>query len=608
MQGLCAQIHLRRSTVATLHFRHCHARFARLHRVGSRVLIIRPSGHSSRARSIGRACSRDSARVAARWSVGRVADATGRWLAIADRCCVAPLVCRAPGAARSGQYHGLIRDSSGRAYRAPPSSSSTRSTGAAVKPSATSRVVSRRRARARARIAWKQRWMDSNAPCAGSCSRPVRRRRSIVTLSPARITEVGDWSPPGASRKSAQEVPIPVSVVSGDARGRRRRLQREPPQGTHPYRPVLSRPIRATRRSTSAASARPSGSPTTASSPASASTSTARSSLGPRRRRSTFSTSSGSRCCADRRGRCSARTRRPARSTSRRASRASRPKPTSSSITATSDFVQAKASIGGPALSRRSRADCRSPAPRATARVYNATSPRGRPQRPQQSRASGVSCCSHRRTRSPSRSAAGLHASAPRGLCAGRRRRRPDAARPRIGSTPQIAADLGYTPPSFNAFDRLDRRRHAARGPTRILGGAVVDVRAGQLGAGPADVDHRLALLGLGSVERPRLHRAAGDHHLGQSIHAAAMDAGGPLRRRDCHAHLGLVVGAFAFQQTHRFAPLQARSRARRRRVSSWRRAPLAATPGLLDGYGQTVGYRVRRTSARRCSASSNGR
>ena len=48
----------------------------------------------------------------------------------------------------------------------------------------------------------------------------------------------------------------------------------------------------------------------------------------------------------------------------------------------------------------------------------------------------------------------------------------------------------------------------------------------------PADLDDRLALLGLEPVERPRLHRPAGHDDLGGAVEAAAVDAGSPLRRR----------------------------------------------------------------------------
>ena len=97
---------------------------------------------------------------------------------------------------------------------------------------------------------------------------------------------------------------------------------------------------------------------------------------------------------------------------------------------------------------------------------------------------------------------------------------------------PQIAADLGYTPPSFNAFDRLTDVDTPLRS-YQDLGGASLTRRL-EARAGPADVDHRLALLGLESVERPRLHRPAGDDDLGRPVEAAAVDAGGPLRRGRC--------------------------------------------------------------------------
>ena len=110
----------------------------------------------------------------------------------------------------------------------------------------------------------------------------------------------------------------------------------------------------------------------------------------------------------------------------------------------------------------------------------------------------------------------------------------------------QIAAGLKYTPPSFNAFDRLTDIDSPLRS-NQDLGGASLNVDW-KLGAGPADLDHRLALLGLGSLERPRLHRPAGDHDLGRHVEAAPMDAGGPLRR-DVSRRLNFVAGAFVFSQ-----------------------------------------------------------
>ena len=57
--------------------------------------------------------------------------------------------------------------------------------------------------------------MDSKPPCAGLCSTPVRLWTIDITLSPSRITEAVVVT---ARRieEAAQEVPIPVSVVSGN--------------------------------------------------------------------------------------------------------------------------------------------------------------------------------------------------------------------------------------------------------------------------------------------------------------------------------------------------------------------------------------------------------
>ena len=95
---------------------------------------------------------------------------------------------------------------------------------------------------------------------------------------------------------------------------------------------------------------------------------------------------------------------------------------------------------------------------------------------------------------------------------------------------PQIAADLGYAPPSFNAFDRLTDVDSPLRS-YQDLGGSVAARRLGSR-AGPADLDHRVALLELEPLERSRLHRPAGDDDLRRAVEAAAVDAGGPLRGR----------------------------------------------------------------------------
>ncbi len=116
-------------------------------------------------------------------------------------------------------------------------------------------------------------------------------------------------------------------------------------------------------------------------------------------------------------------------------------------------FVQAKASVDRPARPEGRRAGCRSPARSATARSTTSRTQ------------DDVNDLNNLGLRgqvlfAPSDKLAITrvgrpHAPASRGLHAGGRRRRADAARRRTGSTPQIAADLGYTPPSFNAFDRV---------------------------------------------------------------------------------------------------------------------------------------------------------
>ena len=72
----------------------------------------------------------------------------------------------------------------------------------------------------------------------------------------------------------------------------------------------------------------------------------------------------------------------------------------------------------------------------------------------------------------------------------------------------QIAADLGYTAPSYNAFDRVTDVDTPLRS-YQDLGGETFNIDFG-LGSGRLDVDDVAPLLGLEPVERPRLHRPAG--------------------------------------------------------------------------------------------------
>ena len=77
--------------------------------------------------------------------------------------------------------------------------------------------------------------------------------------------------------------------------------------------------------------------------------------------------------------------------------------------------------------------------------------------------------------------------------------------RPANRQYPQIAADLHYTPPSFNAFDRVTDVDTPLRS-YQDLGGSALNIDW-KVGPRRSDVDQRLALLELESVERPRLHR-----------------------------------------------------------------------------------------------------
>ena len=148
----------------------------------------------------------------------------------------------------------------------------------------------------------------------------------------------------------------------------------------------------------------------------------------------------------------------------------------------------------------------------------------------------------------------------------------------------QIAADLDYTPPSFNAFDRLtdtDTPLAVEPGSRRRVGQRRLEARTR-----PAHVDDRLALLELGSVERSRLHRPAGDDDLGGAVEAAAVDAGSPLRRRrvarTSTSSPASSRSSQALDSNPSFKQEQGSAAARFLLAPS----AAAATPGLLDGYG----------------------
>ena len=168
-------------------------------------------------------------------------------------------------------------------------------------------------------------------------------------------------------------------------------------------------------------------------------------------------------------------------------------------------------------------------------------------------------------------------------------------ARP-TGSTPQIAAGLSYTPPSFNAFDRVTDVDTPLRS-YQDLGGASLNVDW-KLGPGRLTSTTRLALLGLESVERSRLHRPAGHHDLGRAVEAAAMDAGSPLRR-------GRVAPPELRRRRVRVPPdastrirSSSRNRAPRRRRFCWRRARTRRRPACSTATATTSTVNYGNTSA----------
>ena len=269
-----------------------------------------------------------------------------------------------------------------------------------------------------------------------------------VTLTPSQITE-GVIVTARRIEEAAQEVPISVSVVSGDliesvGAFNVNRVKDLIPTvqfySTNPRNSAIN--IRG--------SAPPSASPMTASSQASVFTLTASSTLVPRRRRSTSSTSNRSRSCADRRERSLARTRPPAPSTSRPAGPELHPRLISSSTTAT--WTSSAREVDRDRCCRSWPAACRSPATQRDGTVLNTTT---------QSKVNEIDNLGARgqllfapstSSRSPRRwitRASGRRVS---------RRSSPalrHTPRPANRQYPTSPRTLGYTPPSFNAFDRL---------------------------------------------------------------------------------------------------------------------------------------------------------
>jgi iron complex outermembrane receptor protein len=159
---------------------------------------------------------------------------------------------------------------------------------------------------------------------------------------------------------------------------------------------------------------------------------------------------------------------------------------------------------------------------------------------------------------------------------------------------PQIAADLGYAPPSFNAFDRLTDVDTPLRS-NQTLGGASVtldwNIGPGVLTAitswrywnwDPSNDRDFIGLPVTSVSAAPSTQR-----QWSQEIRYAGKVS----------PSLNLVVGAFAFRQDLNSDPdfKQEQGSAAARFLLA--PTPGAATPGLLDGYGQNQSVDFKNTS-----------
>ena len=303
-------------------------------------------------------------------------------------------------------------------------------------------------------------------------------------------------------------------------------------------------------------------------------------------RRSTSSTSRRSRCCAGRRARSTARTPPPARSTSPPASRPSSFEGRAEVTIGNLGFKQAKAAISGP-LYRHPRG-----APRRLGH-QPARHDLQRHQRPLRSTsrttsACAASCCSGRTTISTSRwraTTAGRipNAAAPSSSAPARRSARS------TGSTTRWRRRRAITVVSRNPFDRLTDIDADLNAGNKI-GGVSLRVKW-DIGAGHADLGHRLALLGLEAGERPRLHRPADHHAVAEPVAAEPVHAGVPLQ----------LLRAIAVDFVRRRVRLLADGAHPGHRAAGLGGQPLAAQPGQRAGGRTGCATPTSSPAIRRC-------
>lgn len=164
--------------------------------------------------------------------------------------------------------------------------------------------------------------------------------------------------------------------------------------------------------------------------------------------------------------------------------------------------------------------------------------------------------------------------------------------RPADRQYPQIAADLGYTPPSFNAFDRLTDA-DTPHWSHQDLGGTAVTL------------ERRAGAARLTSITAWRYWNwdPSNDRDfLGLPITTVSAN---PSRQRQftqevrytapLTAAMAFSGGVFAFHQTIHSSGRQEQGAAAARFLLA--PTPAALTPGLLDGYGQVADIRSNATA-----------
>lgn len=155
--------------------------------------------------------------------------------------------------------------------------------------------------------------------------------------------------------------------------------------------------------------------------------------------------------------------------------------------------------------------------------------------------------------------------------------------RPANRQYPQIAADLGYTTPSFNAYERTTDTDTPWRSYQDLGGASLTAERS--IGRG------RLTTI---TAWRYWNWRPSNDRDF-IGLPVTTISANPSDQRQwtqevryaaDVTPDLGFVVGAFGFRQTIESTGTQEQGAAAARFLLA--PTPAAATPGLLDGYGQT--------------------